>query len=167
MDVAARVLLEDWTLPDPSVVSRISLSHGPEATFRLPPTGELRDYYFSREAATSVCLAVQAVTGTDLGCSSVSFFTRQIDSPFAEAVSNYRDLSTISVGTFEQAAMYGTSVRGMWTIDITNLLAQLQTYQEAHPEYNGCSQDDPCTVVEGFWRKFRGIEIKVFWAPIH
>jgi hypothetical protein len=164
MDVSARVLLESWPLPTVTAVSSITLGHESLAEFLIDTSGETRAFTLSSQPIRTACLALDGVIGTSLNCGSIKYFERRIAAPFSEITSTYQDLTTITVGTFQNAAMFGTSLRGTWTVDISDILYQLRTYQAANPGYNGCTLAEPCTAEESFWRHFRGIELKVFWV---
>ena len=78
--------------------------------------------------------------------------------------SNFADLSAVNVDQFEQARLFGTSLRGAWSIDISSVLGQLEIFDQANPNYNGRDPANPCTATEAFWQHFRGIELKIFWV---
>jgi hypothetical protein len=150
--VAARIHVEGYTLPDPSIVATVSLSHGPEASFLMDTGGNLASFHFTPDAPRSACGVIAALAGTDLGCDGIAFFEARTESPFAEMVSTYASLNSITTTDFEGASMFGTSLRGIWTIDLRGLLSQLALHG---PE-----------AVSSFWNAFRGLEFKVFWVPL-
>ena len=166
LDASARLLFDNWSLPDPTLIHELSVRHGPNAYFYLEDGGVMENFYFSSEPIRTACRSIENITGDDLSCDSIEFFTREVSSPFSEIVTTYQALNTVTVDQFSSSAMYGTSLHGNWTIDISSIVEALETYDQANPNYNGCSLSDPCSALEEFWLKFRGIEFKVFWVPI-
>jgi hypothetical protein len=152
IDVAARILLEDYEIPEPSLVSSLTISHGARATFIIDEAGTIKEYYFGPEPIRTSCQVLAGITGFDPGCELIGFFNRRVDSPFTEITSTYMNLDAIRVEEFTSDVMYGTSLRGVWTIDITPILNQLELLG---PE-----------TVEEFWDAFRGIEFKVFYVSL-
>lgn len=165
IDASARILLDGWMVPDETAVSRLIIEHGPQAQFLMGHGGNFQRFYFSPTSLKTACRSISEISGLALQCDTMDQFTRMVVSPFGEIHSNYSDLNSITVETFENMKLYGTSLRGYWTIDISPILSMLETYQQAHPNYNGGSPENPMNAVETFWHHFRGIEFKVFFVP--
>ncbi len=166
IDVSARLLFDDWILPDNTLIHELSIQHGPNAYFYLDVDGDLENFYFSSEPIRTACRSIEHITGDDLSCDSIEFFLREVSSPFDEIDTTFQALNTVTVEQFSSSAMFGTSLRGVWTIDISSIINSLESFDQSHPGYNGCTASNPCSAVEEFWLKFRGIEFKVFWVPI-
>jgi hypothetical protein len=165
LDVSARILLENWNLPTVTAVSTITLSHRADAEFVMDDNGMTRTFSLRSEPMRTACVAIGNIMGSDPGCQSITFFERRVTAPFTEISTTYQDLSSVTVTSFQNASMFGTSLHGTWTIDLRDVVNQLNTFQAGNPTYNGCTASAPCTAVESFWQKFRGIELKVFWVP--
>jgi hypothetical protein len=167
IDVTARIIVEDYTYPSTSMNSQIDFSHGPLATF-LHQDGTYKNYIFPLDALEVACNNIISITGdSTLSCSDLEYFSRHIERSITDTSINSIDLSTVTVNTFNSHRMYGTSLLGKWTIDISPTLRMLENYQKGKPTYDGCPDpNEQCTAVEEFWKAFRGIQYKVFYVSV-
>jgi len=142
MDVSARFLLENYTYPSPSIGPKIRISHGPAARF-LMSSNEYETFIFPPTAMKDACVAVNSLIGNErFSCDDFTYFYKEVQwLPF--------DLGALDVSEFQTYHMFGTSLRGTWTIDIREFLSQL-SYTER----------------EEFWEAFRGIEYRVYFVSI-
>jgi hypothetical protein len=72
----------------------------------------------------------------------------------------YAHFANLSPEVLKGNPMFGASVHGKWTIDLSEWLAQLRNFSGV----NACPRGPrPCTPEEAFWRAFRGIQFVVYY----
>jgi hypothetical protein len=163
--VNLRVLAPGYEGPDGTGLI-VELSHDPVARFPNPSQpGATQSFVFSDESQSQICRSVQILVGGNLGCDDIGFFEKTFHTALSKTTSDWQALSTADPTLLGNNRMYGTSLRGVWHIDITRTLDQLRDWDAGDNRPDQCPSDPEfCTAEEAFWRAFRGIQYEVFYV---
>jgi hypothetical protein len=142
VDVSARFLMDDYVYPSRTIGPKIRISHGPAASF-LMSDEERKTFIFPPTAMQDACIAANTLMKDEqVSCESFEYFYSEVQWPPS-------DLGDLDVDQFNAYHMFGTSLRGTWTIDIQEFLSQLSATER-----------------DEFWDAFRGIQYQVYFVSI-